>query len=182
VSGRGGVLARETFAGWTLDDQPTAERTLERMADLCRKAMTNGYIVRYANEIVAAARPRDYPAQIRDLGLFARSYFRFVDNPVGVQRIRTPLDMINDVENVGYVQGACDDAAVLMATLGMADALPARFRAVAFGHSPEPDPTAPLTHVIADLFDGAAWEPLDVTKPDDLVREPHVVRTLMLEI
>lgn len=165
-----------------MDDHPAAQRTLERMAALCHQAMTDRFIVRYANEIIAAARPRDYAAQISAIRLFTRSYFRFVDNPAGVQRIRTPLDMLTDIEQEGFVQGACDDAAVLVATLGTANALGARFRAVAFGHRTAPDDTAPLTHVITDLWDGQAWEALDITKPDDVQREPYVVRTLTMEL
>lgn len=175
-------LERASFAGWTIDADPNAERTLQKMAALCHAAMSNAYIVRYANEIIAAARPRDYRAQIGAIRLFGRSWFRFVDNPVGVQRVRTPLDMITDVETIGYVQGACDDAAVLMATLGMADGIAARFRAVAFAHRAAPDDSVPFSHVIADLFAGDGWDALDVTKPDDLQRPPHIVRTLTMDL
>lgn len=175
-------LERSSFAGWTIDANPDVARTLQTMAQYCHSAMSNAYIVRYANEIIAAARPRDYNAQINAIRLFGRSWFRFVDNPVGAQRIRTPLDMIADVETIGYVQGACDDAAVLMATLGMADGIDARFRAVAFSHRAEPDDSAPFTHVIADLFAGDGWDALDITKPDDLQRPPHIVRTLTMDL
>ncbi|MEP6494499.1 MAG: hypothetical protein ABJF01_17575 [bacterium] len=176
------AIDRASFAGWTIDANPDAGRTLARMATYCRQAMQSAYLVRYGNEIVAAARPRDYPAQIDAIRLFGRAYFRFVDNPIGVQRIRTPLDMVNDIESAGYVQGACDDAAVLMAALGMTDGLEARFRAVAFAHRPDGDASAPYTHVIADLFDGVDWAELDITKPDDLLRPPNVVRTLTMDL
>jgi hypothetical protein len=175
-------LEPTSFGRWVIDDQPTAEHTLEQMAALVRAGIKSAYLVRYANEIVAAARPLDYPAQIDQIRLFGRQYVRFIDNPVGEQRIRTPKDMVDDIESIGYVQGACDDAAVLMATLGMADALEARFRAVAFSHTGEADASAPFTHVITDLFDGHTWEPLDITKPDDLLRAPHVARVLMFDL
>jgi transglutaminase-like putative cysteine protease len=175
-------LEPASFAGWTIDQDPNAQRTLSTMAKFVHAAMADPYIVRYANEIIAAARPRDYRAQIGAIRLFGRSWFRFVDNPVGVQRVRTPLDMITDVETIGYVQGACDDAAVLMATLGMANGLEARFRAVAFAHRSAPDDSVPFSHVIADLFAGDGWDVLDITKPDDLQRPPHVVRTLTMDL
>lgn len=171
---------RSAFSGWTLDATPHARETMRDMAKLCRRAMVNPFIVRYANEIVAADRPRDVSAQIETLRQFGERWFRFVNNPIGVQRIRTPLDMIRDIEALGYVQGACDDAAVLEATLGMANGIPARFRAVAFSTRAVPDNSAPFSHVIADLDDGIAWQPLDITKPDDLLRLPHIVRELTL--
>jgi transglutaminase-like putative cysteine protease len=168
------------FASWSIDATPNAPATLELMAKFCRQAMKSAAIVRYANEIIEANRPRDLVGQIETIRLFLESWFRFVNNPIGVQRIRTPLDMIRDIETRGLVMGACDDAAVLAATLGMANGIEARFRAVAFSHQNVPDASAPFTHVIADLHDGAAWRPLDVTKPLDLLRPPNVVRTLTL--
>jgi hypothetical protein len=36
--------------------------------------------------------------------------------------------------------------------------------------------------VIADLFAGDGWDVLDITKPDDLQRPPHVVRTLTMDL
>jgi transglutaminase-like putative cysteine protease len=176
-------------AAWVLDADPSALRTMQTMGDLCHQATANQAVVRYANELIENTRSRDYPAQIAALRMFGEQYFRFVNNPGAVQRIRTPLDMLNDIERKGSVWGACDDAAALMATLGMANGLRARFRAVALCQGAPPpegacrlDDSAQLTHVIADLWDGGDWVPLDITKPQDLWRPPTVVRTLTLEV
>lgn len=175
-------LAGSVGAGWIIDASPNAIETLQQMQRLVRQALKDGTIVRYANEIIENTRPRDYAAQVGEIKLFGEQYFKFVNNPIGEQRIRTPADMLLDVERKGFVWGACDDAAVLLATLGMADALRARFRAVAFGRTSTPDETAPLSHVITDLWDGHSWCALDVTKPFDMLRPPAIVRTVTLEL
>lgn len=175
-------LSGSVGAGWVIDATPNAWDTLQQMRAITLQALRDGAIVRYANEIVENTRPRDYPAQISAIKLFGTQYFKFINNPIGEQRIRTPRDMITDIESKGFAWGACDDAAVLLATLGMADALRARFRAVAFGRTTMPDPTAPLSHVITDLHDGQSWCALDVTKPDDMLRPPAIVRTVTLEL
>jgi hypothetical protein len=175
-----GHMASVPLSGWHIDATPHAEETLRRMARVCAKAVRNVEIVRYANEIIEAARPRDYRAQIALIRLFLETYFRFVDNPRGVQLVRDPLSMILDIERRGFTQGACDDAAVLVATFGMANGLSAQFRAVAFAHrqiaAGETPP--PFSHVIADLWNGERWEDLDVTRPHEMTRPPVVVRTL----
>lgn len=175
-------LAGSVGAGWVIDPSPNAEQTLMQMQRLVLQGLRDGALVRYANEIIENTRPRDYNAQVAAIRLFGDQYFRFVNNPIGEQRIRTPRDMIQDVETKGFVWGACDDAAVLLATLGMADALRARFRAVAFGRTDRPDANAPLSHVITDLHDGQTWCPLDVTKPYDMLRPPAIVRTVTLNL
>lgn len=175
-------LSGSVGAGWVIDASPNAQDTLQQMAHLVRQALRDGAVVRYANEIIENTRPRDYPAQVEAIRLFGEQYFKFVNNPIGEQRIRTPRDMIQDIESKGFAWGACDDAAVLLATLGMADALPARFRAVAFGRTVAGDATAPLSHVIADLWDGHSWCALDVTKPYDMLRSPAIVRTVTLDL
>jgi hypothetical protein len=170
-----------TSPPWVLDNNPTALGTMQTMAQLVYQALTVPAIVRYANALIENTRSRDYVHQIACVRQFGEQYFRFLNNPIGIQRIKPPQDMLCDIERKGYTWGACDDAAILMATLGMANALRAQFRAVAFG-ARGPDDSARLSHVICDLFDGDDWEPLDITKPYDLLRKPNVVKTLTLEL
>jgi hypothetical protein len=92
--------------------------------------------------------------------------------------------MLHDIATKHMVLGACDDAAVLAAALGMAVALEARFTAYAFGHPTGTlaDRSAPFTHVITSLFDGQGWQLLDVTRPEDMTRLPEVIRTLTVDV
>lgn len=182
-----------TAARWIIDTDVDARTTLGRMARLVRKGLTDPRVIHVANIVVAAVEPRDVAGQIRAIGDFMESYFAFVPNPLGTQTIRPPgwttvpgaPGMLQDVDTRGKAQGACDDAAVLVATLGMANGIPARFRALAFcvdvGRC---DPLEAYTHVITDLFDGDTWRELDVTRPADLERPSadEIARQLVYDV
>lgn len=88
------------------------------------------------------------------------SRFRFLRDPTGIELLRGPVALLDDVARVGYALGDCDDAAVLGAALGRAAGLPARF--VVFGWT---GPDGPFTHVFAELGAGPRWIDLDVTRP-----------------
>lgn len=165
---------------WIIDTDVDAKTTLARMAKLCDRAMLDPRVIHAANHVISSAAPRDTAGQIRAIQAFMNCSFYFVPNPVGTQTIRPPgwtddplaPGMLEDVQTRGFTQGACDDAAVLIATLGMANGIEARFRAIAFCYVLDGrcDPTEAYTHVIADLFDGAQWCELDVTRPKDIAR------------
>jgi hypothetical protein len=178
---QGKVCSLGASPPWVLDNAPTALGTMQTMAQMVYHALTQPAVVRYANSLIENTRSRDYAHQIACVRMFMEQYFRFLNNPVGIQRIKPPQDMLCDIETKGFTWGACDDAAILVATLGMANALRAQFRAVAFGHR-GPDATAQLSHVICDLSNGQDWVPLDITKPYDMLRAPHIVKTLTLEL
>lgn len=178
---------------WIIDTDVDARTTLGRMARLCEKAMREPAVIHVANRIISSAAPRDTSGQIEALRAFMDRSFYFVPNPIGTQTIRPPgwtksaaaPGMLEDIERRGFTQGACDDAAVLIATLGMANGMPARFRAIAFCYLlGRCDPTEAYTHVIADLFDGQAWHELDVTRPADVARPcaAEISRTMVYDV
>lgn len=183
-----------TAGQWIIDTDVDARTTMERMAKLCHQAMQAPAVIHAANVIISGAAPRDWPAQVDAIREFLESSFYFVPNPVGTQTIRPPgwtgtpsaPGMLEDIQARGFTQGACDDAAVLIATLAMANGMPARFRAIAFCFVVDGrcDPTEAYTHVIADLFDGDAWQELDVTRPDDVARptDGEISKMLILDV
>ena len=183
-----------TLGAWIIDTDVDARTTLGRMARLCEKAMLDPAVIHAANVIIAGVQSRDVPAQIAAICSFMESYFYFVPNPQGTQTIRPPgwtgrpaaPGMLEDIATRGLAQGACDDAAVLIATLGMANGIPARFRAIAFCVQLEGrcDPTVAYTHVIADLFDGVEWQDCDVTRPLDVDRptDAEIARTMTYDV
>lgn len=175
------------LSGWSIDPDVDARTTLGRMARLVQKALMRPATIYAANQVIAVPNARDYPGQIAAIRSFMLRRFRFVGNPLGIdgqmQQIKPAVFMLDDIDARGFTQGACDDAAVLIATLGMASALPARFRAIAFCDSRSAcDGTEPFSHVIADLYDGERWVPLDVTKPLDLDRPPLVAREMVYAV
>lgn len=179
-----------TAPRWSIDTDVDARTTLGRMARLCTRAMSQPAVIYAANQVIAECEPRDFPAQIEAIRSFMDLCFKFVPNPLGTQTIRPPgwttdrraPGMLQDIERRGFTQGACDDAAVLVATLGMANGMPAQFRAIAFcvRLAGACDPSESYSHVIADLNDGSQWVSLDVTRPHDLGRpsDREIARTL----
>lgn len=170
-------MTQVSVSGWIVDSDVDAKTTMMRMARKCHDAMKNPKIIRYGNEIIGAVKPRDVARQIGAVNHFMDRWFRFVNNPVGVQLIRDPWSMITDIESRGFTQGACDDAAVLVATLGMANGIYARFRALAFHTVNDP-----YSHVITDLWDGQSWVSCDVTKPANMATTPTATRTLIVDV
>lgn len=162
-----------------------ALETMRAMQRLVDAAIRDPYVVHVANQIISGARSRDWSGQVEQIRDFMDCQFVFVDNPIGMQRVQPPAAMLEDIAARGFTQGACNDAATLIATIGMADGLPARFRAVAFGTpsgDADADAEVPFTHVVADLFDGSRWVMLDTTRPYWLDALPTVLRTETLDL
>ena len=149
---------------------------MRRMASAVRDCLARSVLaVRVANSIVANVPPRDVGAQIQAIGAWLNAHFRYLSDPVGVELLRDPNGGITEILRYGYTQGDCDEAAMLSATLGMANGIPARFRALAFY-----SPTAPFSHVICDLLGpGNTWIPIDITKPANMDVPPTPTRTLV---
>src|SRR5579871_2886771 len=149
---------RSAAGRWIIDTDVDAKTTLGRMAKLCDRAMLDPRVIHVANQVISNAPSRDTAAQIAAIRAFMDCSFYFVPNPVGTQTIRPPgwtgdplaPGMLEDIAARGFTQGACDDAAVLIATLGMANGIEARFRAIAFCYllNGGCDPTETYTHVI----------------------------------
>lgn len=145
------------------------------MRDAVRKNLRqSARLVSAANSIIASVPPRDTLAQVRAIYDFTNRYFRYVNDPVGVELLRDPDTQIGEIQRNGFIQGDCDEAATLTAALGEANGIPARFRALAFYAK-----NAPYTHVVTDLLVGRTWYPMDVTKPPGMVI-PNPTKTLTL--
>jgi transglutaminase-like putative cysteine protease len=164
-------------SGWVFDTNVDARTTMQRMAGKVRDCVANSReVIDTANDIVSVVPPRDILGQIHAIYDWLLRRFRFVADPVNVELLRDPAGAVKRINARGFTQGDCDEAAMLGASLGMANGIRARFRALAFA------PGAPYTHVIADLrgSDGA-WYPLDITRPQGFT-PPPVVRTLTVMV
>lgn len=88
--------------------------------------------------------------------------FRFADDPPSHELVRSPRTQLLDLEERGWIEGDCDDAAVLAAALGIAAGYRARWVVVALGWRP-------YEHVWTELQEpGGPWIELDVTRPREL--------------
>lgn len=164
--------------GWVFATDEDAATTMNKMASQVRDCLRKSReLIQTANDIVAPLPPRDKRSQIDAIWDWLLHRFRYVADPIGVELLRDPAGSIHEINTRGYTQGDCDEAAMLAASLGMANGIPARFRSLAFGA-----PDAPYTHVIADLAPGdGKWYPIDITKPQGFIA-PDPSRTLLLTV
>lgn len=163
------------LSGWSFGTNESALSTMQHMAKRVRGCLNSREVIATANEVVAPVRPRDRSAQIHAISDWLLRRFRFVSDPIGIELLRDPAAALDSARRRGFTQGDCDEAAMLAASLGMANGIPARFRALAFSQN------APYTHVIADLHDGHRWTPVDITKPQGMIA-PDPVRTLTVGV
>lgn len=164
-------------SGWVFATNEDALTTMRKMSAQVRDCLRKSRdVIQTANDVVAAVEPRDKLTQVDTIYDWLLHHFRFVSDPVGVELLRDPAGSIREIKLRGYTQGDCDEAAMLGATLGMANGMPARFRSLAFGSR-----TAPFTHVIADLAVDGQWHPLDITKPQGFIA-PNPSRVLTLPV
>lgn len=87
---------------------------------------------------------------------WVRGHFRY--RPDGENEIiRTPDFMLNDLENLGYIQGDCDCITVFYSTILLI--LGYRVRLVAIRHT---DPSE-FEHVFLEFYNGNRWSRVDPT-------------------
>ena len=160
------------LGGWSFGTDESALATMRNMAKRVQSCVRSKSVIDTANSVIAGVRSRDIVAEIDTIRDWLSSHFRFVADPVGVELLRDPAEAISRINSRGFTMGDCDEAAMLGASLGMANGIPARFRALAFERG------APYTHVIADLQGPAGrWFQLDITRPQGYT-PPDPVRTL----
>jgi hypothetical protein len=151
-------------------------RTEDAMAAAIDEATADPYVVGFARSLVAS--PTSYAtmaaqsAAARTIRNFVWSVWRFVDDPVNRELLRTPYAMLKEYEETGRVMGDCDEAAVLGAALGASVGIQPTLTVLEFA-----DDSGQYSHVYASLLpmDGMPVS-LDVTRPPRGTPVPAVVR------
>lgn len=113
------------------------------------------------------------PLQAAAIRSWLQSSIRFHRDPFGVELIREVPEMLALVRARGLALLDCDDVSILGAALGKAIGLPARFVVLGFGNGLG---AAPYRHVYTELFDGARWREMDITRPSNLPPVSRVAR------
>lgn len=116
------------------------------MANLAREGSQNPGVQRLANELSIS---KGYFEQS------LRSLFRYREEDEEI--IRSPAFMVDDLENLGYLEGDCDDITVLVAALTKSMGYAARLTALQTTSSDEYD------HVFSEVRIGDYWLPIDIT-------------------
>jgi len=127
------------------------------MHRLVEDARAVPWAVQAARVIVAADPADDADTIVERIDEVLRERFLFQYDPAPMDRVSSPLLLLQELHSRGVMRGDCDDAAVLVAFLGTAHGLGYRFRAVGFSAR------GPLSHVYAILRGSTEPIPLDVT-------------------
>ena len=90
-----------------------------------------------------------------DLQQNLRKIFRYRDEKEEI--VRTPGFMVQDYESLGYIEGDCDDIAVLVAALLRSLGKKVRLTAI---QSQSPDE---YDHVFTEVQTNEGWLPIDIT-------------------
>lgn len=133
--------------------------TLERMREAVALAVTHPLVRWFAVDCARRARAGDIPGQVAAIRGFLAQHVHFVPDPLTVEWLTPPPALLQTIVDRFYTMADCDDVATLGAALGGAIGIPSRFVVLGFVH-----PNAPMGHVYTELFDGAQWVELDITR------------------
>jgi transglutaminase-like putative cysteine protease len=141
---------------------------MARLANAANAGQLDTLTVLTARNIVSACDGRNLLCQATALRRWLAGHFRFVRDPVDVEGLWDVHDALDLVRRQGFVQGDCDEAAVLAAALGKAVGFPAMFTVLGFDGEPE------FRHTFASLLTPGGWLEFDITRPYQ--RLPPVTR------
>jgi transglutaminase-like putative cysteine protease len=153
---------------------------LRAMVDLVNASLTVPAVVFAARALAVNSAPaRNQYRQAIGIRSWLARYFKFVDDPTGLELLRDPENLLREYYATNRIIGDCDEAAVLGAALGKAIGLVACFTVYAF--TAADGGSGDFSHVFASLLtdDGRAVS-LDVTKPAGSVPPPS--RVLSVEV
>lgn len=148
--------------------------TLDRMARLVMASYDLPIVVTCGASIAARAVEKNNVAIAYAMMMWLRVHTRFVAAPLNIQLLKSPAEMLTQVDRDAIVGGDCVSVAMLAAALGMSVSVRARF--IAEGY--EPAEPAALTHVYAQLHTEAGWLTLDTQRPIDSPPVTPVLRVL----
>lgn len=163
-------------------DRPTAQDTMREMRRLVRASLMRRPVIETPRMIIRGVPERQELAQARAIRAWCDSRFRFVRDPVGVEYLIAPSRQLAEVRRWGFVQGDCDDAAMMTAALCMSVGLPCRFYAVARNAQDV------YRHVFAVAYplDRASGRrvavELDITRPSEIPTLPAFGRRLPMDV
>jgi len=169
------TLARHQLRSIPAGDSGIAV-TIAHMAQLARAAQTDLLVLRTAQRLAGST--TSYAGQIAAIRAFLRGYVRFVRDPLEVETLKAPREMLLEVARSGETWGDCDDIATLGAALGMSVGFPARFVVLSFGEAVD-------GHVYAELLepDSHTWLELDTSKElQGLPEIPEAQRTTVFTL
>jgi transglutaminase-like putative cysteine protease len=162
---------------WLPPGTPGSLATLQHMKALVNQGLADPVVIERARLVVRGEPPRDYDAHVFAIRLYLKEHVQFVSDPLGQETLATPRYLLDMIARHYVVQGDCDDAAILAATLAKAIGLRARFVILGFN-----TPGAPFTHVFTIVQGRTRWWNLDTTRSDRIGPLPAVTRVFRMEV
>lgn len=134
--------------------------TVSAMRRLIRQGSTQPIVREVSSRIMAGVGGRDVRGQAAALRRWMSMNFRFLRDPLGDELLHAPDLLLRNWQRLGYIQGDCDDAAVLAGALARSVGMPVRLVVVAFKS------LGPFAHVWAEVSDPTEswWQEMDVTR------------------
>lgn len=127
------------------------KETLKLMVTLVRQGKTSLAVRRAAQDAIATVPQKAYLKEARAIQQYVRDLVRYTRDVNGIETLHTP-DM-----TLAYMQGDCDDKAVLVASMLEAVGHPTRIVAVG------PNPSN-FVHVLVETKIGSDWVPVETTE------------------
>lgn len=135
--------------------------TLDLMVAWAREYCTDARVFDLARDIVRPLMSRDYLGEAAAIQDWVRNHVRYTQDILDVETLQTPPRTLD------YMQGDCDDQALLAGTMLRAVGHPVRFVAVAFEQAGD------FEHVYCEfLYARRRWVALETTVPCVLGHEP----------
>ncbi len=109
--------------GWAGTD-----RTIEKMDSLADSGLTDPLVVTTAQNLVRHLPERDKLAEVQAISNYVRGKVRYTNE--GVETLKSPRLMMNEIKKYGKAVGDCDDHVILWAAMHRALGNPVRFKVV----------------------------------------------------
>lgn len=130
--------------------------TLDRMAKIVNESIHMTIVRKYAIQAVQGVDGKNRLFQSQAIRKWILQRMSFIRDPLGVEMVHTPENMLLQYEEAGIIYGDCDDMATLSAALGKSIGIESAFVVLGFG-----DKSKPYGHVYTVLNTGKGWLPVD---------------------
>jgi len=112
------------------------EDTLALMVALVNKRYLDPLIRTFAVKLTEHCPAMDKTCQQASILAGVKRHMRYVRDPVGVEALYDPLQVVQAIRNGVQPYGDCDDFSIVIAALLKSIGIPVRFRAVGFRGGP----------------------------------------------
>lgn len=169
-----------TFSGESCDDprtlihfelndaEPDVVQIVRYLAQFVTSYARNACVISFAQCIVSKiTTPNDTGAQFLAVTDWMIKYTVYQADPVGIEYVRSPVQMMKDFQATGAARGDCDDLVLLVCSLFRSLGFQTKVAALKINGS------SIYNHVAAEVKLGNDWKWLDFCKPSGVFNRPN---------